>query len=56
MGDFNFDLLQLSGVLDFFFNYMVSNDLYPLTCAPIRISSHSVTLIDNIFVEHSYLS
>ena len=31
---------------------MVSNDLYPLTCVPSRISSHSSTLIDNVFVGH----
>lgn len=56
MGDFNYNLLDLSGDNLDFFNYMISSDLYPLTCVPTRISTHSATLIDNVFVGPSYLS
>lgn len=56
MGDFNFNLLDLNGDNLDFFNYMVSNDLYPLACVPTRISSHSATLIDNVFVSSKFLN
>ena len=55
MGDFNFDLLSLNGVNLDFFNLMVANDLFPLANIPTRVTSHSATLIDNIFVGSKYL-
>jgi hypothetical protein len=43
--------------LDFiYFNFMVSYDLYPLVSLPTKISNHSTTLIDNIFVSLKYLN
>ena len=55
MGDFNFNLLDLSGMNGDFSNFMISSDLYPLMGEPTRITSQSETLIDNIFVQSSSL-
>ena len=51
MGDFNIDLLQtdnddLSGI---FFDTLSSFGFRPLILQPTRVTSHSATLIDNIF-------
>ena len=51
MGDFNIDLLKTENhnpTNDIFY-LMTSNGLYPLISKPTRITSHSATLIDNIF-------
>jgi len=55
MGDFNFDLYDLHAINLDFLNLMVSNDLFPLVGVPTRITSHSATIIDNIFVSSKYL-
>ena len=34
---------------------MVCHDLYPLECIPTRISSHSTTLIDNVFISSRFI-
>ena len=45
MVDFNFDLLTLNGA-----NFFSAHDLFPIVNIPTRVTSHSATLIDNIFV------
>ena len=55
MGDFNFNLLDLSNLNVDFLNFMISNDLYPLVSVPTRIIGQSATLIDNIFVRSANL-
>ena len=55
MGDFNFNLLDLSSHNVDFLNFMISNDLYPLVSVPTRITGQSSTLIDNIFVRSADL-
>ena len=50
MGDFNYDLKILAGMNLDFLNFMSSYDLYPVVTVPTRITEHSATLIDNIFV------
>ncbi|XP_065580631.1 uncharacterized protein LOC136040317 [Artemia franciscana] len=54
MGDFNFDLLTLNGANFYFFNLMVSHDFFPIVNIPTRVTSHSATLIDNIYLDRSY--
>ena len=56
MGDFNFDLLTLNGANFDYFNLMVAKNLFPLVNIPTRVTSHSTTLIDNIFVGSKYMS
>lgn len=51
-GDFNIDLLNptVNSAITDFVHTMYSISLYPLICCrPTRITSHSATLIDNIF-------
>ena len=50
-GDFNIDLLnpQEHNSTAEFINSMYSNSLYPTITRPTRITTHSATLIDNIF-------
>lgn len=50
-GDFNIDLLnpQQHNSTTEFINSMYSNSLYPTITRPTRITTHSATLIDNIF-------
>lgn len=50
-GDFNIDLLNPNKVktIDDFIDTMYSMSLYPKITRPSRITSHSATLIDNIF-------
>ncbi|KAL7382736.1 hypothetical protein ABVT39_027076 [Epinephelus coioides] len=50
-GDFNIDLLnpQENSNTKEFINSMYSMSLYPLITRPTRITTHSATLIDNIF-------
>ena len=55
-GDFNFNLLNLSGVILDFFNLMVSSNYFPTSGIPTRITDHSATLIDNIFVPGGLIS
>jgi len=56
MRDFNFDPLCLNNDNLEFFTLMVSHDLYPLVGIPTHITQHSVTLIDNIFVQSCLLA
>ena len=51
MGDFNIDLLKYDNNVDSadFVDLMYSNFLLPYITTPTRISTHSRTLIDNIF-------
>ncbi len=51
MGDFNIDLLK-SESCDFankFTEQLFTSSFYPLITKPTRITSHTATLIDNIF-------
>ena len=60
MGDFNVDLLKCKEDLfcQDFFDTLLSFSFIPLITRPTRLSSHSSTLIDNIFsnVERDKLS
>ena len=51
MGDFNIDLMKnnMHKPTTDFINMMFTNALIPLINKPTRITSHSATLIDNIF-------
>ena len=60
MGDFNLNLLnnQNHNATGEFLDGLYSHLFFPLITLPSRITSHTATLIDNIFfnhVEHSYL-
>ena len=50
-GDFNVDLLQFDkhGATNDFIDEIYTLGLHPLITRPTRITSHSKTLIDNIF-------
>ena len=50
-GDFNINILNADSHVptNDFIDLMYSNGFYPLISKPIRITSHSATLIDNIF-------
>ena len=50
VGDFNFDLLFLQAKNLDFLNVMLSFGLFPLNSIPSRLTDHSSTLTDNIFV------
>lgn len=54
LGDFNLDLLKYenSEFSNRFFNQLSSSDFLPLITKPTRITSHTATLIDNIFCNH----
>ena len=51
MGDFNLSLMnhQSHNLTGQFLDMMYSNTFFPLITRPTRITSHSATLIDNIF-------
>ncbi|EDO36449.1 predicted protein [Nematostella vectensis] len=51
MGDFNLDLLkhEKSEFPTRFFNQLSSSDFVPLITKPTRLTSHTATLIDNMF-------
>ena len=51
MGDFNLNLMnyQSHNPTGEFLDMMYSNTFFPLITRPTRITSHSATLIDNIF-------
>jgi hypothetical protein len=51
MGDFNLNLLsfQQHSLTGEFLEQMYSNTIFPLILPPSIITSHSATLIDNIF-------
>jgi len=51
-GDYNFDLLKndKNRPTANFFNNLFSHSFFPAIRYPIRISEHSSTLIDNVFV------
>ena len=51
MGDFNVDLLKCNddNFSQDFFDSLLSSSFIPLITRPTRLSSHSCTLIDNIF-------
>ena len=50
MGDSNFDLLDLQAKNLDFLNVMLLFGLFPLNFIPSRLTDHSLTLIDNVFV------
>ena len=52
MGDFNLDLLKYDSHFntDNFLNIMLSNHFQPHIVQPTRITDHSSTLIDNVFL------
>jgi hypothetical protein len=54
MGDFNLNLLnyQSHNQTNEFLDIMYSNMFFPLITRPTRITSHTATLIDNIFTNH----
>ena len=49
-GDTNIDLLSENNTTTEFINSMYSMSLYPTITRPTRITTHSTTLIDNIFI------
>ena len=51
MGDFSLNLMnyQSHNLTGKFLDMMYSNSFFPLITQPTRITSHSATLIDNIF-------
>ena len=51
MGDFNINLLNVGNVqyVNEFLDTMLSKNMFPLIKYPTRVSSNSMTLIDNIF-------
>ena len=51
MGDFNLNLMnyQSHNLTGEFLDIMYSKTFFPLITRPTRITSHSATLIDNIF-------
>ena len=51
MGDFNLNLMnyQSHNLTGKFLDMMYFNTFFPLITRPTRITSHSATLIDNIF-------
>ena len=53
-GDFNIDLLkhESNNGTNNFLNILYSSGLYPLIVKPTRITTHSYTLIDNIFTNN----
>jgi hypothetical protein len=61
LGDFNIDLTNHESHLPSkeFIDLLSANSLYPTISKPTRITSHSATLIDNIFtnnLEHDIMS
>ena len=56
LGDFNFDLLKIRYQQHFstseFLDCMFSHSFLPLISQATRITSHTATLIDNIFTNH----
>ena len=50
MGDFNFDLLCLNSYNFEFFNLMLSHGCFPMNRLPSRITEHSATLVDTVFL------
>lgn len=54
MGDFNIDLLKYNThtITNDFLDQMFSNTFSPLITRPTRITSHTATLIDNIFTNN----
>jgi len=50
MGDFNFDSLDLQAKNWDFLNVMLSFVFFPLNSIPSRLTDHSATSIDNVFV------
>ena len=54
-GDFNLDLLNFkrNNNINLFFEYMISNNYFPLITQPTRLNERGGTLIDNIFVKQS---
>jgi hypothetical protein len=54
MGDFNLDLIayHCHQFISEFLDIMYSNTFFPQITRPTRITSHTATLIDNIFSNH----
>ena len=53
-GDTNIDLLAENNTTTDFINSVYSMSLYPTITRPTRITTHSATLIDNIFINIVY--
>ena len=51
LGDFNIDLLTATSCqyVDDFLELFMTNSMYPLIHYPTRVTTHSATLLDNIF-------
>ncbi len=58
MGDFNLNLMNYENhtVTGKFLDGLYSNDFVPMITCPTRITSHTATLIDNIFTNHYFES
>ena len=54
-GDYNLDLLKCDSnpTTNSFFELLCSSGYFPKILLPTRITSHSATLIDNVFCKHS---
>ena len=56
MGDFNINLLNFETHTDTFMNTLGSYCFHPQILQPTRITDHSATLIDNIFINSLNIS
>ena len=56
MGDFNINLINYQNhhLTGQFLDGMYSNMFFPLVTRPLRITSHTATLIDNIFANNFF--
>jgi len=53
--DQNFDMLKIESLpyIEDFFNMTINNGMIPTITKPTRITHHSATLIDNIYIKHT---
>jgi hypothetical protein len=53
--DQNFDMLKIDSLpyIEDFFNMAINNGMIPTITKPTRITHHSATLIDNIYIKHT---
>ena len=52
LGDFNLNLISRDSTTGMFLDGLYSNSFIPRITCPTRITSHTATLIDNIFTNH----
>ena len=52
LGDFNLNLISCDSTTGMFLDGLYSNSFIPCITCPTRITSHTATLIDNIFTNH----